>query len=110
MDKEKYSFIRTRRNWENFSNLFVNSKSTNDSNNCNISCIFENSSDTIVQWKTASSTFKNNLDLTDENNATCNISMNSSTAEFLRRCNFIVRDEYTILHKGGIYAVDRLLK
>ena len=55
--------------------------------------------------KTAHSTFKMPLDLTDEKNATCNISRNSSTAELLR-CDFMVWDEYTMAHKGGICAVD----
>ena len=38
------------------------------------------------------------------------ISKNSSTAELLRKCDFIVWDECTMSHKGRIYAVNRLLK
>ena len=66
---------------------------------------------TLLQsGRTVHSTFKLPLDLSDTENTTCNISRNSGAAHLLRKCSFIVWDECTMSHKGGIQAVDRLLK
>ena len=66
---------------------------------------------TLLQsWRTVHSTFKLPLDLSDTENTTCNISRNSGAANLLRKCSFIVWDECIMSHKGGIQAVDRLLK
>ena len=50
------------------------------------------------------------LDLSDDTNNTCNISKSSPSAKLFRNCDFIVWHECTMSYKGGMYAVDWLLK
>ena len=49
---------------------------------------------------TAHSTFKLPLDLTDDDETTCNITLNSPTSQLLKKCKFIVLDESTMSIKG----------
>lgn len=60
--------------------------------------------------RTAHSAFKLPLNLSHSHSALCNISKQSGTARVLREAKLIVWDECTMAHKGGIEALDRILK
>ena len=64
----------------------------------------------ISSGKTAHSTFKLPLDLTNDDETQCNVSKNSPTGLLLNQCRLIVWDECTMSHKGGIQAVNNLMK
>lgn len=50
------------------------------------------------------------LNLLTEETPVCGIKKQSHTAELLRKAEFIVFDECTMMHKKAIEAVDRTLK
>ena len=60
--------------------------------------------------RTAHSTFKLPLDLTNKDDPVCNISTNSGIGEVLKRCDLIVWDECTMAHKKALEALDRTLR
>ena len=50
------------------------------------------------------------MDLTNDDETQCNVSKNSPTGLLLNQCRLIVWDECTMSHKGGIQAVNNLMK
>lgn len=60
--------------------------------------------------RTAHSAFKLPLDLTRQENPTCNISKTSGKAQVLKLCKLIIWDECTMAHKKALEALDTTLK
>lgn len=60
--------------------------------------------------RTAHSTFKLPLNLSYNENPTCNINKKSGMATILRTCRLIIWDECTMAHKRALEALDRTLR
>ena len=64
----------------------------------------------LAGGRTAHSTFKLPLNMTFNENPTCNFPKNSGTAEVLKRAKLLVWDEATMAHKRAFEAIDRTLR